>query len=173
MKRVVILYEEINQKVLRVNISVLKELWQDMGYEAVELVISEDGSSDEYMSQLVSLREDFVITFAMAGFSWQGWMEQVWFNTLAAMQIHILVGHLPFYDDFLQKEYGIQSFFFADSREIFENWKDRYPQIPYMGSIPMLYMAEQLTEEEKNENRRNFQKIIHQVFSFIEKPSVL
>lgn len=173
MKKAVILYEKINEKLLRVNIAVFKELWQVIGYEVVELAVSEEVSQDEYRNQIVNMSEDFLITFAMAGFSWQAWMGQVWFNTLAAMQIHILVGHLSFYDVFLQKEYGIQSFFFTDSREIYENWKEKYPLVPYMGYIPTLYMAEYLTEEEKDENRANFQKIIHQVLSFVEKPSVL
>lgn len=173
MKRVVILYEEINEKILRENVSILKELWQKDKYEVVELVISENISSDEYMNKLVSLREDFLITFAMAGFGWRGWMEQVRFNTLAVMQIHILIGHLSFYDNFLQMEYGIQHFFFTDNREIFEGWKEKYPQIPYMGSVPTLYVAEHLSEKEINVNRTNFQHMLYQVFSFIEKPSVL
>lgn len=173
MKRAVILYEEINEKILSQNVSILKELWQEIGYEVVVLAVSENVSPDEYMNKLVSIKEDFLITFAMAGFEWRGWMEQVRFNTLAVMQIHILIGHLPFYDIFLQKEYGIQSFFFTDSRDIFENWKEKYPQIPYMGSIPTLYMAEHLTEEEINVNRTNFRQMLWQVFSFIEKPSVL
>lgn len=173
MKRAVVLYEEINEKILNENILILKELWQENGYEVVELVVSENVSPDEYMNKLVSIKEDFLITFAMAGFGWRGWMEQVRFNTLAVMQIHILIGHLPFYDVFLQKEYGIQSFFFTDSGEIFEGWKEKYPQIPYMGCISTLYMAEHLTEEEKSANRANLQNMLSQVFSFIEKPSVL
>lgn len=164
MKRTVILYEEINEKILRENVSILKELWQEMGYETVELVISGNGSPDEYMNKLVSMKEDFLITFAMAGFEWRGWMEQVRFNTLAVMQIHILIGHLPFYDNYLQKEYGIQSFFFTDNRDIFDNWREKYPQIPYMGSLPRLYMAEQLSEEEMNANRTSFQQMLHQFF---------
>ena len=109
MKKVVILYEEMHGKILRENVSILKELWQGLGYEVVELVVSENVSPDEYMNKLVGIKEDFLVTFAMAGFAWKGWMEQVRFNTLAVMQIHILIGHLPFYDYFLQKEYGILS----------------------------------------------------------------
>ncbi len=173
MKRVVILYDEINEKILRENVSTLKELWQEIGYGVVELVVSENISPDEYMNKLVGMKEDFLITFAMAGFGWRGCMEQVRFNTLAVMQIHILIGYLPFYDFFLQKEYGIQSFFFTDNVEILEGWKEKYPQIPYMDSIPALYMAEHLTEKEKTANREIFQQMLRKVFSFIEKPSVL
>lgn len=173
MKKTVILYEGINQAILKENISILKKLWQEMEYEVIELIIYEDVSPDEYMNKLVAVKADYLITFAMAGFEWRGLMEQVRFNTLAMMQIHILVGDLPYYDYYLHKEYGIQNFFYTDNREIYGRWKEQYPQIPYMGELPMLYVAEHLTEKERAANSANLHKMIQQVREFIEKPKIL
>ena len=123
MKRVVFLYEKTMETILGDNLLILQSLWEELGYEATRLVIEEQTSPDIYMNELVRLGEDFLVTFAMAGFSWCGLMEQVRFNTLATMQIHILPGNLPYYDFYLHKEYGIQSLFVTDCGEIFSDWK--------------------------------------------------
>ncbi|MFG6358651.1 MAG: hypothetical protein K1W26_17800 [Acetatifactor sp.] len=173
MKRTVILYEEVYGAILGENIAILIALWQDAGYEVIELAVKEEESPDLYMNELVRLKEDYLVTFAMAGFAWRALMGQVRYNTLPAMQIHILVGDLPHYDFFLRKEYGIQCFFFTDCPHIFREWKNVYPQIPFLSLIPMLYMAEELTEVEKQRNRDNLRGIIQSVMDFIEKPQVL
>lgn len=173
MKRAVILCDERNSVILSETISIMKAIWCDMGYEAMELYVSEEESPDKYMNKLVELKEDFLVTFAMAGFAWRGLMEQVRFNTLMAMQIHILIGELPQYDYFLQKEYGIHSFFFTDNEKIAKNWKGRYPLVPFLKGIPTLYVSERLTEEEKRLNRENLKGVLQTVMAFIEKPSVL
>lgn len=173
MKRVVFLYEKMNEAILRENILILRNLWEELGYDVTEMVVEEQTSGDIYMNELVRLGEDFLITFAMAGFSWRGFTEQVRYNVLATMQIHILIGNLPHYDFYLRKEYGIQSFFVTDCEEIFSDWKKRYPQLLFMDKIPTLYMAEHLTEVEKKENRANLQNMLQRVFAFIENPAVL
>lgn len=173
MKRAVILCEENNRAILKETISIMKELWSGMGYETTEMFVSETESPDKYMNELVRLNEDFLVTFAMAGFAWRGLMEQVRFNTLAAMQIHILVGELPKYDFFLQKEFGIHSFFFTDNHKIAKNWKEKYQLVPFLKEMPMLYLAERLTEEEKQRNRRILEGVLQETMAFIEKPSVL
>lgn len=173
MKRVVILCDESNRAILKETISIMKELWSGMGYEAAEMFVSETVSPDYYMNELVRLKEDFLVTFAMAGFSWRGLMEQVRFNTLDAKQIHILIGELPQYDFFLQKEFGIHSFFFADNQKIVKNWKHKYQLVPFLKEMPALYLAERLTEEEKRLNRGNLEGVLQEVMEFIEKPSVL
>ena len=171
MKKTVILCEEKNRQVLRETISILKELWENMGYEALIRYLEEDASPDKYMNELVNLKEEFVVTFAMAGFEWRGLMEQVRFNTLAAMQIHILIGELPQYDFFLKKEFGIHSF--TDSEVIAGNWKTKYPLVPFLKKCPPLYISEHLSDEEKQLNRENLKDILKTVMAFIEKPSVL
>lgn len=173
MKRTVILYEEVYGTILRENLAILATLWKDMGYEVIELVVKEEESPDLYMNELVRLKEDYLVTFAMAGFAWRALMGQVRYNTLPAMQIHILVGELPHYDFFLKKEYGIHCFFFTDCMNIFAGWKQKYPQLPFLSYMPMLYMAEELTEEEKRLNRDNLQSVIQEVMVFIETPRVL
>lgn len=173
MKSVVFLYEKFNETVLQENIMILKEIWENIGYEVRELVVREAESPDVYMNELVRLEEDFLVTFAMAGFAWRGLMEQVRFNTLATMQIHILIGNLPFYDYYLQKEYGIHSFFFTDCNEIYDNWKKRYPHIPFMKNIPTLYLADRLTDAEKKINRETYRSLLKEVMTYIEEPSVL
>ena len=100
-------------------------------------------------------------------------MEQVRYNTLGAMQIHILMGNFPHYDFYLRKEYGIQSFFVTDSEEIFLDWRKKYPQLPFLDKLPMLYMAERLTEVEKATNRVNLREMLMKIFAFIEEPTVL
>lgn len=173
MKRAVMLCDKRNRVILSETISIMKEIWLDMGYETMELFVSEEESPDKYMNKLVELKEDFLVTFAMAGFAWRGLMEQVRFNTLMAMQIHILIGELPQYDFFLQKEYGIHSFFFTDNEKIAKDWKERYPLVPFLKGIPTLYVSERLTEEEKRLNRENLKGVLQTVTAFIEKPSVL
>ena len=173
MKKVVILCDERNRDILSETISIMKEIWRDMEYETIELFVSEEESPDKYMNELVRLKEDFLVTFAMAGFAWRGLMEQVRFNTLMTMQIHILVGDLSHYDFFLQKEYGIHSFFFTDNEKIVKNWKERYSLVPFLKGIPTLYVSERLTEEEKQLNRKNLKGVVQAVMTFIEKPSVL
>lgn len=173
MKRTVILCEEINRQILGETILLLKELWEDMGYEVITLYVKEDESPDKYMNELVNLKENFLVTFAMAGFEWRGLMEQVRFNTLAAMQIHILIGELPRYDFFLQKEYGIHSFFFTDNKDILGRWKEKYPGVSFMEQISVLNVAESLSEEEKRHNRNHLKEMLQRVMEFIEKPSVL
>lgn len=173
MKRTVILCDERNRNILSETISVMEEIWHDMGYEIIEFFVSEEESPDTYMNELVRLKEDFLVTFAMAGFAWRGLMEQVRFNTLMTMQIHILIGELPQYDFFLQKEFGIHSFFFTDNEKIAKKWKERYPLVPFLKGIPTLYVSECLTEEEKQCNRENLKGVLQTVMAFIEKPSVL
>lgn len=173
MKKVVILYEEINQAVLQENISILKGLWEEMGYAVTELMVQAKVSPDIYMNELVRLKESFLVTFAMAGFEWSGLTEQMRFNVLETMQIHILIGNLPYYDFYLQKEYGIHSFIVTDCRDIFANWKTKYPQIPFMDIIPTLYTAKDLTEDEKNANRTNYQAMLRRILAYIENPSPL
>ena len=173
MKRVVFLYEKIFESIMKENLLILRSLWEELGYEVTEMVVEEQISPDIYMNELVRLKEDFLITFAMAGFSWRGLMGQVRFNTLATMQIHILIGNMPYYDFYLHKEYGIQSFFATDCDEIFVKWKERYPKLPFMDKFPTLYMAEQLTEVEKRANRISLQEMLLRIFAFIEKPVVL
>lgn len=173
MKRVVMLCDERNRAVLSETISMMKEIWYEKGYETIEFFVSEEESPDTYMNELVRLKEDFLVTFAMAGFTWRGLMEQVRFNTLMTMQIHILIGDLPQYDFFLQKEFGIHSFFFTDNEKIAKKWKERYPLVPFLKGIPTLYVSECLTEEEKQLNRENLEGVLQTVMTFIEKPSVL
>lgn len=173
MKRTVILYEEAYEAILRENIEILAKLWKTMGYEVIELRVQEEESPDLYMNEMVRLKEDYLVTFAMAGFAWRALMGQVRFNTLPTMQIHILVGDLPHYDFFLKKEYGIQCFFFTDCPNIYTEWRKKYPLLPYLSRIPTLYMTEELTEEEKRLNRENFRKVIQNVMTFIETPTVL
>ncbi|MDE6128263.1 MAG: hypothetical protein K2G16_03620 [Lachnospiraceae bacterium] len=173
MKKAVMLCDKKNRVILAETMSIMKEIWRDMGYEVMELFISEEESPDKYMNKLVELKEDFLVTFAMAGFAWRGLMEQVRFNTLMAMQIHILIGELPQYDFFLQKEYGIHSFFFTDNEKIAKDWKERYSLVPFLKGIPTLYVSERLTEEEKRLNRENLKGVLQTVTAFIEKPSVL
>ena len=173
MKRVVFLYEKMNEAILRESILILRNLWEELEYDVAEMVVEEQISADIYMNELVRLGEDFLITFAMAGFAWCGFTEQVRYNVLATMQIHILIGNLPHYDFYLRKEYGIQSFFVTDCEEIFFNWKKRYPQLLFMDKIPTLYMAEHLTEVEKEENRTNLKNMLQRIFAFIENPVVL
>lgn len=158
---------------MRDNLLILQNLWEELGYEVTEMAIEEQVSPDVYMNELVRLGEDFLITFAMAGFSWCGLMEQVRFNTLAAMQIHILPGDLPHYEFYMHKEYGIQSFFVTDCDQIFSGWRERYPQIPFMDKLPTLYMAEHLTEMEKEANRANLREMLLRIFAFIQNPAVL
>lgn len=158
---------------MRDNLLIMQSLWEELGYEVIEMVVEEQTSPDVYMNELVRLEENFLVTIAMAGFSWCGLMGQVRFNTLAAMQIHILMGNLPYYDSYLHKEYGIQSFFVTDCEEIFSNWKVRYPQLPFMDKLPTLYIAEHLTEEERAVNRINLREMFLRIFAFIEKPVVL
>ncbi len=173
MKRVVMLCDERNRAILSETISIMESVWNEMGYEGTVFWVSENESPDTYMNELVRLKEDFLVTFAMAGFSWRGLMEQVRFNTLPAMQIHILLGSLPQYDFFLQKEHGIHSFFFADDAELVKRWKKRYALVPFLKKIPTLYASERLTEEERCLNRKNLKDIIQEAMAFIEKPSVL
>lgn len=173
MKTTVILCNEINRPILEETIHILKELWEEMGYEALIRYLEEDASPDKYMNELYHLKEEFVVTFAMAGFEWRGLMEQVRFNTLAAMQVHILIGELPQYDYFLQKEFGIHSFFFSDSENIVRNWKTKYPLVPFLKKYPSLCVSEHLSSEEKRVNRERLKDILQTVMKFIEKPSVL
>lgn len=173
MKKVVFLYEKINEAILQENLLILRGLWEDLEYEVTELVVEEHTSPDVYMNELVRLGEDFLVTFAMAGFAWRGFTEQSRYNLLATMQIHILIGNMPLYDFYLHEEYGIQSFFVTDNEEIYSNWKTNYPQILYMDKIPTLYMAERLAEAEKRENRANLKKMLERIFTFIENPTVL
>lgn len=173
MKRVVFLCEKILEPVMLDNLLILQSLWEELGYEVTKMLVEEQKSPDIYMNELVRLEEDFLVTFAMAGFSWPDLMERVRFNTLAAMQIHILIGNLPYYDFYLHKEYGIQSFFVTDCDEIFLEWKKRYPLLPFMDKIPILYVAEHLTEVEKTANRVNLREMLLRIFAFIENPAVL
>ncbi|MDE5893734.1 MAG: hypothetical protein K2H45_12505 [Acetatifactor sp.] len=173
MKRVVFLYEKMNEAILRENLLILRRIWEDLEYEVTELVIEEQTSPDIYMNELVRLGEDFLVTFAMAGFAWRGFTEQARFNVLATMQIHILIGNLPHYDFYLQEEYGIQCFFVTDCKEIFEDWKKRYPQLPFMSRIPTLYLAEHLTEIEREANYANLREMLLGILAFIENPMVL
>lgn len=173
MRRVVMLCDERNRAILSETISIMESVWNEMEYEVTVFFVSEEESPDTYMNELVRLKEDFLVTFAMAGFSWRGLMEQVRFNTLAAMQIHILLGSLPQYDFFLRKEHGIHSFFFADDAELVKKWKEQYALVPFLKEIPTLYVSESLTEEERRLNRKNLKGIIQATMAFIEKPSVL
>ena len=173
MQRVVFLCEKDLEPIVRENLLILQSLWEELGYEVTKLLVEEQKSPDIYMNELVRLEEDFLVTFAMAGFSWCDLMERVRFNTLGTMQIHILVGNLPHYDFYLHKEYGIQSFFVTDCDEIFSDWKVRYPLLPFMDKIPTLYMGEHLTEEEKAANRSNLQEMLLRILAFIKTPTVL
>lgn len=173
MKKVVFLYEKINEVILRENLRILRRLWEDLEYEVTELVVEEHTSPDVYMNELVRQEEDFLVTFAMAGFAWRGFTGQSRYNLLTTMQIHILVGNLPHYDSYLHEEYGIQSFFVTDSEEIYSDWKMKYPQLLFMDKIPTLYMAEHLAEAEKRENQANLKKMIERIFAFIENPVAL
>lgn len=173
MRRVVFLYDKINEVILRENLLILREIWENREYKVVEMVIEEEISHDRYMNELVALKEDFLVTFAMAGFSWRSLTEQARFNALAAMQIHILIGDQPYYDFYLRKEYGIHSFFVTDCEKIFLDWKKKYSQLPFLDMLPTLYLAEYLTEEEKKANYTTLQEMLLRIFSFIENPSVL
>lgn len=158
---------------MRDNLLILQNIWEEQGYEVTELLVEEHISPDIYMNKLVDLKEDFLVTFAMTGFTWYDLMGRVRFNTLAAMQIHILMGNLPHYDSFLRNEYGFQNFFVTDSKDIFLDWKKKYPLLPYMDWIPTLYMAEHLTEAEKRANQISLQEILLRIFAFIKNPAVL
>lgn len=158
---------------MRENLLIFRNIWEEQGYEAMELLVEEQKSPDIYMNELAALEEDFLVTFAMTGFSWCDLLERVRFNTLATMQIHILMGNLPHYDLFLRKEYGIQCFFITDSNALFSDWKTKYPLLPYMDRIPTLYMAEHLTEVEKMANYANLREMLLKIFAFIKKPVVL
>lgn len=173
MKRVVFLYEKVNELILRGNLLILRGLWENLEYKVTEMMIEEQVSPDKYVNELVELKEDFLVTFAMAGLAWPDLLGQVRFNALAAMQIHILTGNLPYYDSYLRKEYGIHSFFVTDCEEIFSNWKKKYPQLPFLDKIPTLYMAEHLTEEEKMANCTTLREMLLRILAFIETPSVL
>lgn len=173
MKKVVILYEERYRNALQANIIILKEIWADMEYSVEELAVRPEVSPDIYVNKLVMWEEEFLITFTMAGLEWPGMTEQPRFNALGAMQIHILPGNLPCYDSGLRREYGIHSFFVTDCRDIFADWKIKYPQIPFMHLIPALYLGENLTEEQKEINRTNLRQMLQRVLAYIDDPQPL
>lgn len=173
MKKTAILCKEEDKLFLGNIVQAVQEIWKDRGYESTVIPVSQEISPDNYMNMLVRLDADFLVTFGMAGFEWRALMEQVRYNTLFAKQIHILMGNLTHYDYYLRKEYGIQCFFFTDNEGLFEDWKRKYPLLPYFEKIPPLRIAGHLTKEEKLANRENLERVMDKVISFVEKPSVL
>lgn len=167
-KKTVLVYEKAHEEVLQDLLSVTEQLWQAKGYDILRLPVSSQRRNYEYVEELQRMDAEYLLSFAMAGFGWKTLTSQVSYNLLYAKQMHILIGDYGDYEKFLQKEYAINLFFFADNKKWTENWEERYPGIPFMERIPQLYIGKNLSALEKQEDNRIMQQIMDTVHSIVE-----
>lgn len=168
-KKAIIIFEECHREVLKDLITDAEKIFKEKQYIVDRICISDNKAGHIYFGQLKNENPDYIVSFAMAGFQWKTLASQVSYNLLYAKQIHILIGDYDVYETFLQKEYAINLFFFADNDKWTKEWEQRYVGIPYMRKVPTIFIGKNLSCEEKRSNQRNLHQIIDQVISIVEK----
>ena len=167
-KRAIIIYEEGHREVLNDLLRDTQIIMEKKQYATTQLCISNKKPGHTYFEQLKKENPDYIISFAMAGFQWKTLASQISYNLLYAKQIHILIGNYDIYETYLQKEYAINLFFFADHERWTKKWDERYAGIPFMKKISTIYIGKKLSVDERQSNQKNLNQIIDQVIHIVE-----
>lgn len=167
-KKTLILYDIEHEKVLQDLLEIIEQILKGEGHEVIRILVSRQKKGHEYLEELKKLDADYLISIAMAGFSWTTLASQVAYNLLYAKQIHILVGDYENYEEFLKKEYAMNLFFFTDHPKWFQNWEEKYPGIPYLEKIPTLYIGKNLSVAEKQADNKIMKQVINKVIDMAE-----
>lgn len=167
-KKTVIIYEKEHSDVLADAITVTEQILKEKNHTVLRMPISQEKRGYEYFEELKKYDADYLISFAMAGFGWKTLSSQVSYNLLYAKQVHILIGDYAGYEEFLQKEYAINLFFFADNNKWTRDWENRYPGIPYMEKIPPVYIGKNLSVMERQADRKIIRRIVDRVTEIVE-----
>ena len=167
-KKAIIIFEDCHREILNDLIRDAEKIFEEKQYIVNKICILSKKPGHSYFEQLKKEKPDYIVSFAMAGFQWRTLASQVSYNLLYAKQIHILIGDYDVYETFLQKEYAINLFFFADNEKWTKEWEQRYVGIPYMRKVPTIFIGKNLSYEEKRSNQRNLHQIIDQVIRIVE-----
>lgn len=167
-KKTILVYEKGHEEVLADLLSLTEQIWSEKGCNVIRMSVSQEKKGHEYLAELKEQDADYLISFAMAGFSWKTLASQVSYNLLYAKQIHILIGDYDGYEEFLKKEYAISLFFFTDHKKWIADWEEKYPGIPFLKKIPSLYIGKNLSLMEKQTDKRIMTQIIDEVMDIVE-----
>lgn len=168
-KKAIIIFEDCHREALNDLVRDAEKIFKEKQYIVGKISISDRKPGHVYFEQLKEENPDYIISFAMAGFRWKTLASQVSYNLLYAKQIHVLIGDYDVYETFLQKEYAMNLFFFADHDKWTKEWEQRYAGIPYMRKVPTFFVGKNLSDEEKKSNIKNLHQIINQVISIVEE----
>ena len=167
-KKTFILYDIEHEEVLEDFLAVLEQILKEKGHVAGRILVTPQKKGYQYLEELKKLDADYLISIAMAGFTWTTLTSQPAYNLLYAKQIHILLGDYNNYDEFLQQEYAMNLFFFADHPKWLRNWEEKYPGIPYLEQIPTLYIGKALSRQERQTDYKIMEQVIEKVINMVE-----
>lgn len=167
-RKAVVVYEQEHKQILKDILGMAENKLKNCGCDVLLMEVSADKKGYEYYTELEKYDADYLLSFAMAGFQWDTLTGQVSYNRLYAKQIHILIGDYEVYEEYLQKEFAINLFFFADNAHWIKDWKTKYTGVPFMEKIPTIFCGEKLSVLEKEQNKKIICYVIDKVIAFTE-----
>lgn len=167
MKKIVIVWEEKEQKLYGSLIKQAKKIAKELDMEAVFFPLQDKGKYKTY-ERLKEIDADYLLVFDMAGFEMSTLQEVSGYNILYAKQIHILFGNDEKYRKHLKKNLALNLFFFLSDENLLEAYKQEYPHILNLEAMPPLFTGKKLTVWQQEKNQEALRGIIEQVYHQVE-----
>ena len=155
-----IVWEE-NNRVLFPLIQEAECVGKEMGMQ-VELFPLKPKEGKLY-EKLKKLDAEYLLTFDMAGFENDTYLEVPMYNLLFAKQIHILLNNNSKYQKYLYKNLGLNLFLFMSNTRLLLLYREKYPHLLNLEEMPELETGINLSEELKARNREILKVIMERV----------
>lgn len=167
MKKIVIVWEEREQKLYGSLIKQAKKIAKELDMEAVFFPLQDKGNHKTY-ERLKEMDADYLLVFDMAGFEMSTLQEVSSYNILYAKQIHILFGNDEKYRKHLKKNLALNLFFFLSDENLLQEYKQEYPHILNLEAMPPLFTGKKLTAWQQEKNQEALRGIMEQVYHQVE-----
>ncbi len=113
--------------------------------------------------KLKKLDAEYLLTFDMAGFENDTYLEVPMYNLLYAKQIHILFNNNSKYQKYLYKNLGLNLFLFMSNARLLLRYREKYPHLLNLEEMPELETGINLSEEQEAKNKEILKAIIERI----------
>lgn len=126
-----------------------KKLEQHAGVEVVWMFRKGEHSGN-FMSGLQALAPDILVTTDLLGFEQCTLTDGISYNLLNCKQIHLLLRENPANEKYLEKQLSMAMFFYCAGDDYCRLLRNRYPDMPWLKTIPGWQIGKDACAAEKN-----------------------
>lgn len=102
------------------------------------------------MSELQTLAPDILVTTDLLGFEQCTLTESISYNLLNCKQIHLLLREKLANEKYLEKQLSMAMFFYCAGDSYYKLLRIKYPDMPWLKSIPGWQIGEDACAAERN-----------------------